>query len=200
MRMRLLLLLAGLGLASATTQATTVVPIDLNQMTARASTIVRGRVALVQSRWTDDLRRVETVVTLDASIYLKGDLGARFVFRMPGGKIGTLRTVVVGAPVIREGDEIVVFLEAAGPVIPHIVGFNQGVFRVATDARSGRQTVARPVLAGEAARTAPLHSGDVTLTTVPVAAFEARIRSIMTRDSGRRDRAVAIGPVVARVK
>ena len=200
MRKRLFLFLLGMGLASAAVQATTVVPVDLTQLTARATAIVRGRVAFVQSQWSDDRRRVETIVTLDASLYLKGDLGGRFVFRVPGGKIGSLRTVVVGAPIVREGDEIIVFLEGAEPVIPHIVGFNQGIFRVATDAGSGRQTVARPVLAGEAARRAPLHNGDVTMTTVPVAAFEAQIRSLMAKDAGRRERDVPVGRAIVRIK
>jgi hypothetical protein len=119
---------------------------------------------------------------------------------VPGGKIGTLRSVVVGAPVVREGQEIVVFLGSTGPAIPHIVGFNQGIFRVATDAVSGRLVVVRPVLAGEAASRDPLHDGDVTVKTVPLSDFEGQVRSLLARDVVRPDRNAAAGRGILRIR
>jgi hypothetical protein len=182
MRKPLVLLAACAALVAASAvHATTVVPVDLQQLATRASAIVHGRVVTTQSQWSGNGHRVETIVTLEASSYLKGDFGPRVVFRVPGGQLGSIRTVVVGAPAFREGEEVVVFLGATGPAIPYIVGFNQGVFRVSTDAGSGRQTVVRPVMAGEKVVKDPLHSGDVTVTTVPVSEFEGQVRSLVAR-------------------
>jgi hypothetical protein len=201
MRKPIFLILLGLGLlAGATAHATVVVPADLKQLTTRANAIVRGRVVTVQSQWTGDGRRVETIVTLEASGYIKGDLGPRVIFRVPGGKMGTLRSVVVGAPVVREGDEIIVFLGATGPAIPRIVGFNQGIFRVAIDAASGRRVVAKPVLAGEPASKTPFRAGDVTVKTVPLSEFEGQVRSLVAQDVARPGRNAPAGRAVPRIR
>jgi hypothetical protein len=111
--------------------------------------------------------------------YLKGDAGAQIVFRVPGGKIGYLRSVRVGAPVFREGEEIVVFLASSGPAFPNIVGFNQGVFRVTVDQSSGARVVASPLLAGEVATPTPLVRGDPSRKPISFEQFESRVRSVL---------------------
>jgi hypothetical protein len=53
---------------------------------------------------------------------------------------------MVGAPVFSPGDEVVVFLKAQPPSLPHIIGLNQGVFRVVTPVGSDVKHVVPPVV------------------------------------------------------
>jgi hypothetical protein len=87
----------------------------------------------LEVRWVADRRGIETLVTLDAEEYLKGALGAQVQFLVPGGAIGRYRSIVVGAPALKVGQRVVVFLGARGPSLPYILGFNQGLFRVRSE-------------------------------------------------------------------
>ena len=119
-----ILLLVG----AAPSRATTLISMDLPELVLEARTIAYGRV--IDTRAAVVEGRTETVITLDVSTYLKGEGGRVLLFRVPGGEIGRYRTVVVGAPVLREGDELVAFLHGTGPQLPTVVGFSQGVLRV----------------------------------------------------------------------
>src|SRR5262245_44442758 len=108
--------------------ATTLAPADFEQMVASSQTIVRGRVERVQAVLGGSRRTIETVVTLAVLDELKGDTGGAVVFRVPGGQIGQYRRVMIGAPELVEGDEVVVFLKGRAPVVPMPFGLNQGVY------------------------------------------------------------------------
>jgi hypothetical protein len=110
--------------------ATTLAPADFEQMVAASQTIVRGRVERVQAVLEGPRRTIETVVTLTVLDELKGETGGAVVFRVPGGQIGQYRRVMIGAPELVEGDEVVVFLKGRAPVVPMPFGLNQGVYRV----------------------------------------------------------------------
>ncbi len=184
-------LIASLAVAilvtAATVHATVVMPADLKKLTTTAEAIVHGRVVEVRSQWAPTGRRVETIVTLQVTNYLKGNLGAQLVFRVAGGQIGPYRSVRVGAPVFRPGDEVVIFLAANGPAIPHIVGFNQGVFRVVLDQLSGRRLVSSPALAtGNVRATKPIVRGDPNRKPVALEVFEQQVRSLI--EQARTDR------------
>jgi hypothetical protein len=110
--------------------AAVLLPATLEDLVTGAQTIVHGQVVAIEPRWTEGRRTVETLVTLRAAEYLKGNLGPEVTFKVPGGQMGPYRTFMVGAPTLAEGDEIVVFLNAQGPALPWIVGLSQGLFRV----------------------------------------------------------------------
>src|SRR5262245_23993557 len=122
--------------------ATSVVPTDVAEMSREARAIVVGRVIAKEARWVADRRQIETLVTLQTESYLKGSLGQNLQFVVPGGELGRFRNVVVGAPQLAVGQEIVVFLGARGPELPFIIGFNQGLFRVSSSTTGAR--VVRP--------------------------------------------------------
>jgi hypothetical protein len=130
----------------AVARATVIVPADLTELVAESTAIVHGRVVEVRAEWTEGRRAIESYVTVAAATYLKGDLGRRVTLRMPGGRLGAFRSIVVGAPEFREGDEVIVFLGSHGPSIPFLVGFSQGVYRVVVDAASGQRTVIPPAI------------------------------------------------------
>src|SRR5712671_3432607 len=111
-------------------RATVLIPADLGELSRDALAIARGRVVALDAQWTEDHGTIETIVTLDVESYLKGSLGATLRFRVPGGELGRFRSVVVGAPEFAVDQRVVVFLGANGPSVPHVLGLNQGVFRV----------------------------------------------------------------------
>jgi hypothetical protein len=132
--LRFVAMLAACTVAGAGLEATVILPASLEELVTGARAIVHGHVVVTEPRWADGHRQIETLVTVRAEEYLKGDLGGEVTFKVPGGQMGPYRRVVVGAPTFREGDEVVVFLNAQGPAVPWISGLNQGVFRVAQNA------------------------------------------------------------------
>jgi hypothetical protein len=167
-------------------RATTIVPADLGELSRDAIAIVRGRVAAVDGRWTDDRRGIETIVTLDVDEYLKGDLGGSVQFRVPGGLLGRFRSIVVGAPRFAVGDRVVIFLGTRGPMIPYIVGFSQGVYRVVRDnavSASGPHDAWRvtppPIVPSASAVPVPIVRGDPSRVPLALDVFEARVRALV---------------------
>jgi len=159
-------------------RATVVVPADLAELSRDARAIVRGRVTAVDGRWTDDRKTIETIVTLDVESELKGTFGTTVQFRVPGGDLGRFRSIVVGAPAFAVDDRVVVFLGTNGPMVPYIVGFNQGVFRVVPTAdRSGLMVIPPPALPA-ATGAAPIVRGDPARRPAPLADFEQRVRAL----------------------
>lgn len=166
-----------LGTAGLPVRATTIVPADLGELAHDAVAIARGRVADVHSQFTEDRGTVETIVTLDVDAYLKGGLGATVRFKVPGGELGRFRTIVVGAPDFVVDQRVVVFLGAQGPTIPHVVGFNQGVFRIVrAQDDSGWLVTPPPNVPGVVA--VRVVRGDTSRRPVPLADFEQRVRTL----------------------
>lgn len=171
-RRRSVLALAALLWLARPVSATVLIPTDLRDLSRDASTIVRGRVASVTARWTDDRRGVETLVTLAVEAALKGTSGDVITFRVPGGRLGRLRSLVLGAPQFADGDHVIVFLGNRGPSVPHVIGLGQGVYRVVAQ-RTG-SIVTPPVLVGTGfAR--PVARGDRDRRPLPLAAFEQQV-------------------------
>jgi hypothetical protein len=157
-------------------QATVVVPADLGELARDARAIVVGRVAAVDGRWTDDRRTIETIITLDVETYLKGSFGSTLQFRVPGGVLGRYRNIVVGAPEFVANQHVIVFLGARGPMIPYIVGFNQGVYRVVRG-EDGEWSVTPPAPL-PAAATTRVTRGDPSRQPLALIDFESRVRAL----------------------
>jgi len=176
-----ILLLAG----GAPSRATTLISMDLPELVSDARTIAYGRV--IDTRATVVAGRTETAITLDASTYLKGDGGRVLTFRVPGGQIGRYRTVVVGAPVLREGDEVVAFLTGTGPRLPTVVGFSQGVLHVYRNSGDASPVVlAPPSPRGD--RAERVVRGDSARRLVPLGTFVEEVRALALGVSAERAR------------
>ena len=159
-------------------RATVLIPIEFRELVAVSSTIVHGRVADVRAEWIDGRRAIETFVTIDADEYYKGKPVATITVRVPGGQMGRYRTIFVGAPEFKEGEEVILFLRTYDGH-NSIVGLSQGAFRVATD-RSGRRVVTSPVLMGRAGTdTEPVVRGDVARRPLAVEAFRDLVRRVV---------------------
>src|SRR6185295_6175432 len=158
--MRILLSLCFAGALAVTARATVLVPADVGELSRDAVAIVRGRVVAQTTRWTDDHRSIDTLVTLEVERYLKGNFGPTLEFRVPGGELGRFRSVVVGAPEFAVDEHVVIFLGARGPSVPHIVGFSQGVFRVGPSADQAGLVVTPPPVFPATAGTTRIVRGD----------------------------------------
>jgi hypothetical protein len=161
---------------TAVVQATVLLPADFAEMVAASSIVVRGEVIDVRGQVTGDRRTIESLVTLRVNDALKGQPGTTVVFRVPGGQVGRYRRVMVGAPVFGPGDEVIVFLRGAAPVIPAPYGLNQGVFRLVRDA-GGRRLVAPPDTAPGIAA-ARVVRGDPARSAITVEAFAREVRAV----------------------
>ena len=172
--MRTLVVCCVLLAAGISARATVLIPADLGELSRDALAIARGRVAALDAQWTEDRGTIETIVTLEVESYLKGDFGSTLRFRVPGGDLGRFRSVVVGAPEFAIDQRVVVFLGAHGPAVPHVLGLNQGVFRVAR-ASSG-WVVTPPAPVPPVSGSVRIVRGDPSRRPVPLADFEQRVR------------------------
>jgi hypothetical protein len=166
-------------LSGANARATVIVPLDFNELAASADAIVYARVIDVRAVPSDDRSRIESIVTAEAIGYMKGDLGRSIVFRVPGGQVGAYRTIMVGAPSFERGEEVVLFFRRlAGAALPGpaLVGFNQGVFRVRSDERTGARVVL-PAPALNAGQTVTLRRG--SRGPMPLDAFAAQVKALL---------------------
>ena len=157
--------------------ATVVLPADLGELSNEARAIARGRVVAVAAHWGEDHHSIETIVTLEVETYLKGALGQTLHFRVPGGELGRLRSIVVGAPAFAVDDRVIVFLGARGPSVPHVLGLGQGVFRLVRSADQSSWLVTPPP-AFPSATANRIVRGDATRRLMPLADFESRIRAL----------------------
>jgi hypothetical protein len=169
---------AGVGL-----EATVIMPASLGDLVTGARAIVHGQVVAIEPRWADGRRQIETLVTVRAEEYLKGNLGSEVTFKVPGGQMGPYRRVVVGAPIFREGEEVVVFLNAQGPAVPWISGLNQGVFRVAQNAAGVKVVI--PGVSLTAGENAPVVRGWSLRERPGLRAFSEQVR-VLAREGGAR--------------
>jgi hypothetical protein len=162
--------------ATAGARTTVLVPAELGELSRDARIIARGRIAAVQTRWSDDRHRIETLVSLDVESYLKGSLGGELQFRLPGGQLGRFRSIVVGVPRLTMGQRVVVFLTGQAPDLPRVVGLSQGVFRIS--AASGRDEVTPAALVAEAGVTRRVIRGADEFRPLRLEAFEERVRAL----------------------
>jgi hypothetical protein len=135
-------LLAGMA------HATTLLALDLTSLTKGSSTIMRGTVRSVSSRWTKDGGRIMTDAVLDVSETWKGAAVKEVTVMQPGGEVGDVGQLVHGTVKFKAGDEVVVFLEGRGDRFL-LTGMSQGRFKVERSS-DGKSIFVRQELDGEA--------------------------------------------------
>jgi hypothetical protein len=168
--------------------ATVLVPAEFREIVAGSQIIAHARVVEIRPEWVDGRRQIETIVTADVLSYYKGGSARTLSFKVPGGQIGRYRSVMIGAPQFKRGDEAVLFLNGADDPVPHVFGLNQGVFRVRQDRRTGRRVVVRPALMASGSSETPerVVRGAPSRRPVELAAFGAMVRTAMTQKGGAR--------------
>jgi hypothetical protein len=176
-----MLITGGLAVVSAMTY----VSVDFPTLVGKARAIAIGRVTSVQPRWREGRRGIETVLTFDVERYLKGDLGETVTLAVPGGQMGRFRTVMPGAPVFVEGEELVLFLAAEPSTPAHVLGLGQGVFRIMTDQVTGARLVVPEILTTAQAGATRIIRGDVSRRPLPVDQFVNAVRTALIQQGGK---------------
>jgi hypothetical protein len=168
-------------LLTASLSASVAIPAEINTLVHDAQAIVHGRIVRLQGRASGDGLGIETLVTMEAESYLKGDLGRDVTFVVVGGQLGRYRSVVSGAPQFAEGQEVVLFLGAKAPALPHVIRLSQGAFRVAVDRRTGARTIRRQPLAGQPATWQKVQRGMGAPDGLSLQAFGAMVRTAVEK-------------------
>ncbi len=164
-----------IALAVMPAQAVTVVPLSFEELVRQSSSVIYARVIDVRGQWTDDRRRIDSLVTVEVIKGLKGTVAGEVTLTVPGGQVGRYLNLLPGAPRFARGDLAVLFLTARGPRLPVPTGFTQGIYRVMRDGASGAALVTPPVIepAGQA-----IVRGDRRRKPVSLSAFESAVRAV----------------------
>jgi hypothetical protein len=167
--------LCAMVLAVASAGGTVLVSADLGTLAREARAIVRGRVIAVTPRPTEDRHGIETLVTMQVDARIKGSLGEVVTFRVPGGRVGRYRSLVIGAPDFSPDEQVVVFLGYQGPSLPYILGLSQGVYRVIL---AGGEWMVTPPAIVDGGRPQRIVRGDPGRRPWMLGAFEREVRAL----------------------
>jgi hypothetical protein len=138
-------------------------------LASRCDAVVRARVETCEARLSADGRRIYTHAVVRCSDVWRGSAPSRLVVRIPGGTVGDLSQRVEGAPALRPGEDIVLFLRRSGPAFS-IAGLGQGKFAI-----EGGEAV--PDVHGFARIPSALPDGHRAVEKMPIAELERRVRS-----------------------
>lgn len=168
-------------LVTSMASATVLVPAEFTEVVSGSAIIAHARIVDVRAEWADGRRWIDSVVTADVVTYLKGESEQQTIsFKVPGGRLGRYRSVVVGAPTFVRGEEAVLFLKTHGDELPDVFGLNQGVFRVRVDQATGQRIVVPPVLKSEvSSEPQRVVRGAVDRKPLTFESFGARVREVM---------------------
>jgi hypothetical protein len=158
--------------------ATTVRPVSLEHMAARASLVAEGRALSSHSQWNASHTMIVTYTRFRISRVLKGGAAQEVTIRQPGGSVGVYRDVVHGVRYLKPGEEAALLLKTGGDADGSmiVVGLMQGMFRIERDP-SGAAFVSNRfsnVQAADGAAATTSFQG----TRIPLSEFEQRVTQV----------------------
>jgi hypothetical protein len=107
----------------------------IEELTQRSDLVVHGTVSSMRSSMEDG--RIFTTIDVTPTEIVKGAPSTRHVtLKLYGGVFNGMRTMVIGAPCISNGEEIVAFLKANSPSTYDLVNLAEGKFSVIRDGGS----------------------------------------------------------------
>jgi hypothetical protein len=150
---------------SSSALATTLTPMYLDDLTAQSQTVVYGAVVAKRVEWDTAHRWIYTIYTVQPSQYLKGNLGAPFELREPGGVLGGIGMKVAGVPQFEVGEEAVFFVWTDPKGYHQVNGFEQGAVSIKTGA-SGAKVASRLIPLDTARSTAAITASQPTTSSM----------------------------------
>ncbi len=142
-RNAILVVLCTLSLSLPISKASTVRPVNLEQMSQRAATIFSGHCIDVSYGTHPTLGVEVTLATFEVDRAIKGDVGDTITVTLFGGKsTGGSAPAIIGRPNFTVGEELVLFLYGESSVgLSSPVGLGQGKFNVFTDKQGSKIAV-----------------------------------------------------------
>jgi hypothetical protein len=129
-------------LFSGSATATTVVVVDTQTTTDRASAVVLATVASQESRWNDARTKIYTYTELEVREDFKGGTsGKKIQVRQPGGRVGNIACYVPGTARFRKGEKVLAFLQPlkTDKTRFRVVGMAQGKYSVLKNGTAVRE-------------------------------------------------------------
>lgn len=140
-----LAILGAVAISRPPVEASTVVAMNLEQMTDRADLIFTGRVIGTRAEWNAQRTRIYTYVTFQVDRYLKGGSDAEVAtIRLLGGRVGPYIAVLPGTPQFGMGEDVLLFAAGSGARVPTVLGLSLGKFSITTDG-SGERIAKRDI-------------------------------------------------------
>lgn len=111
---------------------TTMLFLDLEDITNRSEAIIRGRVKDVESRYNEERTKIFTYSIIEVRDTIKGKTPPVFTVRTYGGQVGDICMKVPGMPEFKQGEEVFLFIKR-NEDFWHIVGMAQGKYSIIRD-------------------------------------------------------------------
>ena len=105
---------------------------SVEDLAAKADTIVVGTVTRQESAWDTEHTAIYTDVTVVVERVLAGTSVDTVTLRIAGGTVGGMGMRTSNDPVFRDGERVIVFLDTTA-VPSSVVGMQQGKFTVKDD-------------------------------------------------------------------
>ncbi len=134
-----ILLLAALALLAIVANATTLARMQFEELARHATAVARVRCLAATSFWENS--EIWTDTNFEVVEQMKGLLPGVIRIRTLGGSIGNLHSRIEDVPVFHPGEEAYLFLWGREGEPLRVLGWSQGTFRIARDARTGVETV-----------------------------------------------------------
>jgi hypothetical protein len=126
-------------LAASAAMATTLVRMELDELTRTAAVVARARCVGTSSQWEDG--HLWTLTTFEVVEVWKNKAPRTIVVRLVGGDDGRRKVLVDGVPRFRAGEEVVLFLEPSGRGQLTVTSWAQGTFRIRRDPETREESV-----------------------------------------------------------
>jgi hypothetical protein len=171
------LFLVALALLAVVANATTLARMRFEDLATQATAVARVRCLGAESRW--EHREIWTETRFAVVEQTKGSLPGVVTVRMLGGSVGNLHSRVEGVPSFHTGEEAYVFLWGREGEPLRVLGWSQGTFRIARDARTGVETVTQDSAATPIfdPNTRQFRHGGIR--NLPVAVFQLKLRKAL---------------------
>jgi hypothetical protein len=158
--------------------ATSLLRVEVPELSRKADAVVRGTVRRVESRWSADGRRIVTDVEIQVAETLKGAPGSTVLVTQPGGRVGDIGQRVSGLASFAQGEEVVVFLQRRGKSAFSVRGMAQGKFQVRRSP-DGKAVLAVPESTGDARLVDPATGKETAATqrSLPLESLRATVRA-----------------------
>jgi hypothetical protein len=176
-----ILLLVALALLAVVANATTLSRMRFEELARQATAVARVRCLATASFWENGEIWTDTNFALVEQA--KGFLPEVIKIRTLGGSVGHLHSRIEDVPVFRPGEEVYLFLWGREGEPLRVLGWAQGTFRIARDARTGVETVTQDSAAVPVfdSRTHRFQHGGIL--NLPLAIFQLKLRKALEQSA-----------------
>lgn len=181
----LLTTVTALFLVGGTCDATTLIYAPLETQTAESRVVVRGQIVDAEARWDEQRRTVFTHVEIFVAESYKGPFGpgSTVNFQFLGGSAGGFTVRYFGMPVVRSGQEMVLFLAETEEQTLVPWGLKQSVMPVLADSATGEARVWRDL--GGVSLVEEYLRGEQPFQEMSLIEFSQRVRTLVHQGGTR---------------